>query len=129
MRSTDERIAAVQARSRTLRRRTAQRRGYVLSGISTIACVAAIFGFAFYIPSVSGSAPTATLGTSGAYGSILASGGMLGYVVIGILAFCLGVALTLLCVKIRDRLREDADEVVFAREGNSDPDVGEDNAL
>ena len=120
MRSTDERIAAVQARSRALRRREAKRRGLIISGLSTAACIAAIFGFAFYIPGLLEGASPSSLGTSGAFGSILASGGALGFVIIGILAFCLGVAVTLLCVKLRERalLGDDADgEVVDADVG------------
>lgn len=109
MRSTDERIAAVQARSRSLQRRRARRRDLAISGVSAAACVAAICAFAVYVPGVIAEAPASPSGTSGVYGSIMASGGYLGFIVIGILAFCLGIAVTMLCVKLRERERDAGD--------------------
>lgn len=111
MRSTDERIAAVQMRSRALKRQRDHRRGIVATGLSAAACVAAIFGLAFYIPDAIGDASAIPSGTSGAFGSIVASNGALGFIVIGLVAFCLGVAVTLLCVKIRESSLDDADDV------------------
>ena len=108
MRSTDERVLAVKVRTRELQRRRSKRRGLVIPTIATSACAAAIVGLAFYIPSLLRGAPTIPSGTSGTFGSILASGGALGFVVIGLLAFCLGVAVTLLCVKVRDYSRENS---------------------
>ncbi len=108
MRSTDERILAVKVRTRELQRRSSKRRGIVFPTIATTACVAAIVGLAFLIPSALSDAPAPSSGTSGAFGSIIASGGGLGYVVIGLLAFCLGAAVTLLCVKVLEYSRENS---------------------
>ncbi len=122
MRSTDERIAAVKARSRTMQIRRHRRRGIVVTGLSTAACLVIIVGLSAYIPSVLGDTPAVWSETTGVYGSIIASGGMLGFVVIGILAFCLGVALTLLCVKLRDRRKDLADGAAAAFNASAEGD-------
>ena len=111
MRSTDERIVAVQARSRALQRRRNQRRNVVVPAISAVVSAAAIIGCAFIIPGVLDTAPVVPEGTTGAFGSIVASGGMLGFGFIGVLAFCLGVAVTMLCVKLREYSQDEADDV------------------
>jgi hypothetical protein len=110
VRSTDERVSAVQARSRSIQRERKRRRSITVSGISVVACFAAIFSFALYLPGAVGNSPTSTSGTSGVCGSIMASGDFLGFIVIGILAFCLGVAVTVLCIMLRERARENADD-------------------
>ena len=127
MRSTDERMAAVKVRSRTMQIRRHHRRSIVVTGISTAACLVIIVGLSAYIPSVLGDTPAVWSETTGVYGSIIASGGMLGFVVIGILAFCLGIALTLLCVKLRDRRKDLADGAAAAfnasTEGDDESDI------
>ena len=109
MRSTDERIAAVQARSLGIRRTNRHRRNIALSGFATAACLAVIVAVALYLPSAAGTMAQPGSGTSGVYGSVLASGGFIGFVIIGLLAFVLGVAVTLLCVKLKDRERDEMD--------------------
>lgn len=49
-------------------------------------------------------------GASSAYGSIMASGEILGFVVIGLLSFCLGVTMTLLCIKLKERASDAEDD-------------------
>ncbi|MBO4352628.1 MAG: hypothetical protein J5818_03950 [Eggerthellaceae bacterium] len=110
MRSTDERIVAVQVRSRALQRHRNQRRNVVVTALSAVVSAAAIIGCAFTIPGVLGTASVVPEGTSGAFGSIVASGGMLGFIFIGVLAFCLGVAVTLLCVKLREYSQDETDD-------------------
>lgn len=107
MRSTDERLAAVQMRTRELQRNRRQRNSMLVSGLGVAASLAIIVGFAAYIPGVMNAAPATPSGPTGMYGSIVASGGMLGFVVIGILAFCLGVGVTLLCMRVKERMKED----------------------
>ena len=74
---------------------------------SAAASLAAIIALAFAMPALDGFAAVA--GAAGA-GSIFVSGAA-GYIVIGVLAFALGAAVTLLCLKLRAYWRsEDGDD-------------------
>lgn len=108
MRSTDERVAAVHSASRALRHRAVRRRNLCLSGASVAACAAAIAAFALHLPGTNGAAAPSKAVTSGVYGSIMASGEALGFIVIGVFAFALGVAVTLLCIWLREASRDAA---------------------
>lgn len=97
MRSNIERVAAAKRRAEELERRRKARRAHIAAFGSAAASLIFIIALAIFIPSLNGSA--AIEGAAGA-GSIFASG-TAGYIVIGILAFALGVAVTLLCIKLR----------------------------
>ncbi len=101
-------MAAVQARSRSLQRQKNRRRDFTASIVSVAACIVLIVGVGIYLPSTTSDGVFA-IGdsSSGLFGSIVASGGYLSYIVIGILAFCLGIAVTILCVKLKGRYDEE----------------------
>lgn len=87
MRSNTERVEAAKRRAAEIERRRRAMR----------AKLAVIVALAFAMPALDGSAVIE--GAHGA-GSVFASGAA-GYIVIGVLAFALGVAVTLLGVKLR----------------------------
>lgn len=97
MRSNTERVEAAKRRAAEIeRRRRAMRAKLAVCG-SAAASLAVIVALAFVMPALDGSAVIE--GAHGA-GSVFASGAA-GYIVIGVLAFALGVAVTLLGVKLR----------------------------
>lgn len=97
MRSNIERVEAAKRRAAEIeRRRRAMRTMLAVCG-SAAASLAVIVALAFAMPALDGSAVIE--GAHGA-GSVFASGAA-GYIVIGVLAFALGVAVTLLGVKLR----------------------------
>ena len=97
MRSNIERVEAAKRRAAEIeRRRRAMRAKPAVCG-SAAASLAVIVALAFAMPAPC--APSITAEPSSA-GSIFASGAA-GYIVIGVLAFALGVAVTLLGVKLR----------------------------
>jgi len=110
MRSTEERVDAVMSRVRELKMEEAAGpkkvdlwRNRLLVGGAFAACLAILIGIASYFPNLAGVAgQTQDMGEGSA--SILAEGPG-GYIVIGVLAFICGAALTLLCVRLRDRGR------------------------
>ena len=105
MRTTDERLAAAKRRARELKR---QRRSRV-AALAGAACLAVILGLALAMPSV-----TARFSGADYYGGMTASlfsGGSLGYLLVGLLAFALGVYVTVLCFRLHERERsEDSEE-------------------
>ena len=97
MRSNIERVEAVKRRAAGIERRRRAARAKLAVFASAAAGLAVIIAAAFAMPMLDGSAAIA--GAEGA-GSVFASGAA-GYIVIGVLALALGVAVTLLGVKLR----------------------------
>ena len=109
MRNTDERLAAVRDRVAALDRQSRRRRGRWIAVTSVAACLGAIVTLSFYMPGwVEKSVYTESGGMARA-ASLFAENGALGYLVIGILAFILGVSVTVLCFRLR-RLVQNKEE-------------------
>ncbi len=92
-------------RADALREKKAARRAAVLSAAATAVSLALIVGAAALMSGLPVTA--AEGGTETAYGSLILSSALLGYVVIGVLAFALGVCVTLLCRALRGPKRKD----------------------
>ncbi len=99
MRSSELQLEEILRRADTLRREKASRRAAALSAASVFVCLALIVGAAMLL----GGMPAAAGEDSvpAVYGSLILSSASLGYVVIGVLAFGLGVSVTLLCRALR----------------------------
>ena len=110
MRSHEERIAEVRRRI-TEKERQKKRKQRRIVAISCIAaCLAVIVGVSFVMPGIVGQI---TPGTSSGFetaATILGGGTALGYMVIGLLAFILGVCVTILCFRIRQLNKEEQTE-------------------
>ncbi len=107
MRSNTERVEAARRRARELERRQRSLKAKLAAAGGAAASLAAVIALAFAMPALDGFAAVA--GAAGA-GSIFVSGAA-GYIVIGVLAFALGAAVTLLCLKLRAYWRsEDGDD-------------------
>ena len=110
MRSHEERIAEVRRRiaEKERQKRRKQRRIAAISCIA--ACLAVIVGVSFVMPGIVGQIePGASSGFETA-ATILGGGTALGYMVIGLLAFILGVCVTVLCFRIRQLDKEEQTE-------------------
>ena len=110
MRSHEERIAEVRRRitEKQRQKRRKQRRIVAISCIA--ACLAVIVGVSFVMPGIVGQIePGASSGFETA-ATILGGGTALGYMVIGLLAFILGVCVTVLCFRLRQMNREDSSD-------------------
>ncbi|HPX92704.1 MAG TPA: DUF4179 domain-containing protein [Bacillota bacterium] len=101
MRSTEERLAAVRQRAQEIEVNRSKRRGLVI-GVSALAAgLLAVTGLSFLIPSLKAGSPAADYNHPGATASVFDVNNRLGYVLIGVLAFALGVVITILCYRIR----------------------------
>jgi len=100
LRGTDEQMKDIMRRAERLReRKSAKSRIASLAGSSLLSLVLLIAA-ASYIPALGGHESVSA--ADGHYGSLIISGPGLGYAVIGILAFVLGICVTLLCLALRD---------------------------
>ena len=110
MRTTAERLAAAKRRARELERerQRQRRRARGLLWAGTAACLAVIVSLALAMPSITEGFSDAALG--GGMAASIFSGRSLGYLVVGLLAFVLGVCVTVLCVRLRGHEGDSADE-------------------
>lgn len=101
MRSTEERAAAVRRRVAQIERRKRQRRNRIAALSSVAACFAVIVGMSFVMPGIS---EKLTAGDYAGYetaASIFGGSAAAGYIIIGLLAFVLGVCVTVLCFRLK----------------------------
>ena len=100
MRSDEERILEMHNRAEQIKHKNVVVRMRVTSAALVAACIAVIVLTGMAVPSAL-SDPQAFGRDSGMSASIFASGSELGFVVIGILAFLLGVAVTIVCYRLK----------------------------
>ena len=110
MRSHEERIAEVRRMiaEKERQKRRKQRRIVAISCIA--ACLAVIVGVSFVMPGIVGQIAPGTSSGFETAATILGGGTTLGYMVIGLLAFILGVCVTILCFRIRQLDKEEQTE-------------------
>ena len=94
--TTDTRVRAIRSRTRQYRARCEARQLSILTACSLL--LLAGIGLLMNHAQSSGVATVA-----GAYGAVLLQDGAGAYVVIGIAAFAAGVAVTVLCVRLKSR--------------------------
>lgn len=113
MRSAEERVAAVRQRAREIEAKRSKRRGRAIGVLALTASLLIIVGLSFSIPSVTANSPTAVYTQPGATASIFGGSSVLGCILIGVLAFALGVVTTILFYRIHVRNKKE-------RDGNDD---------
>ena len=105
MRSHEERVAETKRRIAKIEREKRLRRNTVTMASAVAACLVLLVGVSLAMPGI------ATKIQSGDYSGFetaasMYGGGALGYIVIGLLAFLLGVCVTVLCFRLRQMNRE-----------------------
>ena len=106
MRTKEERIAAMHARAAELQREKRKRLTRLTGGISIVLCLALVVALAVWMPQLSVALPGTPEGMSA---SIFSASGTLGYIVVALLAFLLGVSVTVFCLRLK-KWREDQDK-------------------
>ena len=95
MRNTDEQLKEIYSRAEKIRTR---RRARARMTAAVCVCLVLIAALGIVMPAVRGEV-AAQKGT--VYGSLVLTSPALGFIVIGVLAFALGVCVTLLCMRYR----------------------------
>ncbi|MBR0139377.1 MAG: DUF4179 domain-containing protein [Firmicutes bacterium] len=108
MRTYEQRKEELHSRMKAMRRTKARRRYALLSASAGAACLAVTIGLALFIAGTPISDPSVV--SEGVSASIFASGALLRYAVISILAFTLGALFTVFCFRLRDHLKERDDD-------------------
>ena len=109
MRSHEERAAAVKQRMAQIERQKRQRRNRLLALSSVAACLAVIVGVSFAMPGISEKLAAGNYTEYETAASIFGSSAVTGYIIIGLLAFVLGVCVTVLCFKLKAFWKKDGE--------------------
>ena len=107
MRSHEERVAETKRRIAKIEREKRRRRNTITIASSVAACLALLIGASFAMPCIAAHIQTGNYSGFETAASIFHGGAALGYIVIGLLAFLLGVCVTVLCFRLRQMSRED----------------------
>ena len=107
MRSHEERVAETKRRIAKIEREKRRRRNTVTMASAVAACLALLIGASLAMPGIAASIRTGDYSGFETAASMYGGGAALGYIVIGLLAFLLGVCVTVLCFRLRQMSRED----------------------
>ena len=107
MRSHEERVAETKRRIAKIEREKRLRRDTITMASAVAACLALLIGASLTMPGIASRIQTGDYSGFETAASIFHGGAALGYIVIGLLAFLLGVCVTVLCVRLRQMSRED----------------------
>ena len=110
MRSHEERVAETKRRIAKIEREKRRRRNTVTMASAVAACLALLIGASLAMPGIAASIQTCDYSGFETAASIFHGGAALGYIVIGLLAFLLGVCVTVLCFRLRQMNREDGQD-------------------
>ena len=110
MRSHEERIAETKRRIAKMEREKRLRRNTITMASTGAAGLALLIGASLAMPGIAASIQTGDYSGFETAASIFHGGAALGYIVIGLLAFLLGVCVTVLCFRLRQMNREDGQD-------------------
>ena len=107
MRSHEERVVETKRRIAKIERKKRLRRDKITMISAVAACLALLIGASFAMPCIAAHIQTGNYSGFETAASMYGGGAALGYIVIGLLAFLLGVCVTVLCFRLRQMNRED----------------------
>lgn len=101
MRNHEERVAAVRQRVTQIEAQRRRGRHRLVALSSVAACLALIVGVSFVMPGISERLVADNYTAYKTAASIFGSHAAVGYIIVGLLAFVLGVCVTVLCFKLK----------------------------
>ena len=110
MRSHEERIAETKRRIAKMEREKRLRRNTITMASTVAACLALLIGASLAMPGIAANIQTGDYSGFETAASMYGGGAALGYIIIGLLAFLLGVCVTVLCFRLRQMNREDGQD-------------------
>ncbi len=110
MRSHEERITETKRRIAKIERAKRLRRNTITMASAVAACLALLIGASLAMPGIAARAQAGDYAGFETAASMYGCGAALGYIVIGLLAFLLGVCVTILCFRLRQMNREDTQD-------------------
>lgn len=110
MRTSDERFELIKGRAKELKRAELRRKTTLLTVLAVVLCPALAIAVALAAPSMV--SPDTEFAYNGMAASVFANSPVLASITVGVIAFALGVTVTVLCYKIRQmKDGEDGDKL------------------
>ena len=110
MRSHEERVAEAKRRIAARQREKRLRRDKITMVSAAAACLVLLIGASLAMPGIAARAQAGDYAGFETAASMYGGGAALGYIVIGLLAFLLGVCVTILCFRLHQLNREDGQD-------------------
>ena len=110
MRSHEERVAETKRRIAARQREKRRRRNTITMAAAVAACLVLLIGASLAMPGIAARIQAGDYAGFETAASMYGGGAALGYIVIGLLAFLLGVCVTILCFRLRQISREDGQD-------------------
>ena len=110
MRSHEDRVAETKRRIAKIERENRLRRNTLTMASAVAACLALLIGASLAMPGIAARIQINDYAGFETSASMYGGGAALGYIVIGLLAFLLGVCVTVLCFRLRQLSRENAQD-------------------
>ena len=110
MLSHEERVAETKRRIAKIEREKRLRRDKITMVSAAAACLVLLIGASFVMPGIAANIQTGDYAGFETAASMYGGSAALGYIVIGLLAFLLGVCVTVLCFRLRQMSREDGQD-------------------
>ena len=107
MRSLEERVVETKRRIDKIERAKRRRRNTITMASAVAACLALLIGASLAMPGIAAKIQAGDYSGFETAASMYGGGAALGYIVIGLLAFLLGVCVTVLCFRLRQMSQED----------------------
>ena len=107
---TGERVAETKRRIAKIEREKRRQRNTITMAFAVAACLVLLIGASLAMPGIAESIQTGDYSGFETAASMYGGGAALGYIVIGLLAFLLGVCVTVLCFRLRQMCREDGQD-------------------
>ena len=106
----EERVAETKRRIAKMEREKRLRRNTITMASAVAACLVLLIGASFAMPGIAAKIQTGDYSDFETAASMYGGSAALGYIVIGLLAFLLGVCVTVLCFRLRQMSREDGQD-------------------
>ena len=107
MRSHEERVAETKRRIAQIEREKRLRRNTITMASAVAACLVLLIGASLAMPGISEKLAAGDYAGYETAASMFGGSAAAGYIIIGLLAFVLGVCVTVLCFRLRQMNRED----------------------
>lgn len=103
MRTTEERMRLIRKRTAEIRRQEEEKKRRVQDGLCLAACLILVVVIGAFLPGVVSGLSYENTGAMSGAASLVGSSEALGYIVMGLLSFVLGVCVTVLLYQLRRR--------------------------
>ena len=110
MRNHEERVTVTKRRIAKIEREKRLWRNTITMASAVAACLVLLISASLAMPGIAAHIQTGNYSGFETAASIFHGGAALGYIVIGLLAFLLGVCVTVLCFRLRQMNREDGQD-------------------